>query len=252
MSTPAPVLLALVAATRLGERAGAIPRAAAEVGGDLTAYIRAEGVAATMVVAGLALYALPFVAMLTWTPAALTRLFGVTPSENGLGLAAGLACGCLLGVALASWLMRRYRPTLGARAPLRISAVTLLASLPLGLAYVFVVGKVEAFLIVGLLMASGTLIGSLLPGIIQGLAPPDLRGRVVAIHSIVAFITGGLGVSVVGPASDLLHGDRRSLLIGVAVLLWVSWLLSAFLMWRSEGRYERLILKFEASAELAA
>ena len=241
VSLPAPLLILLVAATRLGHRPAAMLRTDAEPKGDLGVYLRAHGRTMALVVGALALYGLPFVAILTWTPAALTRLFAVSPGRNGLGLAMGLGIGCLVGVALAGWLMRRLRPRLGDRTPLRIAFATLLASLPLAILYAVATSAWQSFVVVGALMASGTLIGSLLPGILQGLAPPELRGRVVAVYYIVSVLSGAIGVTLVGPFSDLFPDNSRALLIGVAVLLTVSWSLGALLMRLSEAPFERLV-----------
>ena len=244
VSTPAPILLGLIAATRLGARSVPPTLLAPEVDESVRPYMRRHGKTAVLVLAALSLYGLPFLAILSWTPAGLTRLFAVSPAENGLGLALGLGIGCIFGVLLAARLLRVLRPRLGGRAPLRISAVTLLASLPLAILYGFVSSKWEAFALVGALMASGTLIGSLLPGILQGLAPPNLRGRIIALYGILSVFTGGFGVSIVGPFSDLLPGNPRALLIGVATLFTVTWSVGALLMRLSETPYERLLVEF--------
>ena len=247
VAAPAPILIGLVAATGLGVRPqaslrpAASPRTVGEPKGNLQTYFRVHWRTTVLVVSALSLYGLPFVAILTWTPAALTRLFAVSPGQNGLGLALSLGIGCILGVGLAGWLMRLLRPKLGDRAPLRIACMTLLVSLPLAVLYALVTTAWQSFMIVGALMTSGTLIGSLLPGILQSMAPPELRGRIVAIYYIVSVLSGAIGVTLVGPFSDLSPGDHRALLIGVAALLTVAWSLGALLMRLSEAPFERLV-----------
>lgn len=240
VAAPAPILVGLVAATRLGVRVTPSGPSAVEPNGDLGPYMRRHGRTVALVATSLSFYGLPFLAVLTWTPAALTRLFGATPSQNGLGIGLALGLGCLAGVTLAAWLMRVMIPRLGAKAPLRISALTLLASLPAAGFYPFVANTGQAFAIVGVLMASGTLIGSLLPGILQGLAPPELRGRIVALYGVLSVITGGIGVSLVGPFSDFFPQHPRALPIGVSLLLGVSWAVGALLLRLSEAPYESL------------
>lgn len=244
VALPAPLLVLLVAISRLGVRPKMSRSSLIDGSTDFGPYIRENGATATLVISALSFYGLPFLAVLTWTPAALTRLFAVTPSRNGLGIGLGLGVGCILGVALASWLMRALRPKLGCRAPLRISFVVLLISAPVGIFYAFVQNEWQAFAVVGLLMLSGTLIGSLLPGILQSLAPPALTGRIVALYGVLSVITSGLGVSIVGPFSDRFPHDPRALLIGVAGLLTISWLIGAILMRLSETSFERLVTAF--------
>lgn len=250
VAIPSVVLIPLVAASRLGERP-ALPVIEADEpqGTTLRDYMREHGGTVGLVVTALTFYGLPFLAVLVWTPAALTRIFGTSPGTNGLGLGAGLGIGCIVGVALANVLMRRLRPRLGESAALRVAFYALVASLPLAVLYAFVQSAWQCFAIVGALMASGTLIGSLLPGILQNLAPPLLRGRVTAIYGIVSTITSGIGVSLIGPFSDQFPDEPRALLIGVGTLLAISWAIAAVLMRKSEEPFARLRAKLEQSGE---
>ncbi|MDB5716110.1 MAG: transporter, partial [Sphingomonadales bacterium] len=207
VAAPAPLLVLLVIFSRIGARQERPARREIESPEPVSyQYLRDHGTAVALVITALGLYGLPFLAVLTWTPAAFVRLFGLTPFQNGIGLSLALGLGCLVGVGLAAWLMKLLMPKLGRRAPMRISAVALGASIPSCLLFVFVQSSTQGFFIVGLLMATGTLIGSLLPEILQSLAPPFLRGRMVAVYGIVSVITGGLGVSFVGPIADHLPG----------------------------------------------
>lgn len=244
VALPAPILVGLIAMTRLGVRGAVAPKPSAELRGSFTAYMRSHGRPAFLVICALSFYGLPFLAILTWTPAALTRLFDVTPGQNGLGLGLGLAVGCLLGVGLASWLMRRHVARLGGAVALRISFWALLTTLPVIALYVYAESAWQVFGAVTLFMVTGTLIGSLLPGILQGLAPADLRGRVVAVYGIVSVVIQGLGVSLVGPISDELAPDPRALLMAVSGVLAVSWAFAALLMRLSEAPFKRLLGEF--------
>lgn len=244
VSAPGLILICLVAASRLDLRSANPAQSTIELGSNLGIYMRKHGWTAALIVTACSFSGLPFLAVLTWTPAALTRLFGVTPSQNGLGLGMGLALGCIVGVALAGWLMRRLLPRLGDRAAIRIAFGTLLASLPLAILYAFVANEWQGYFMVGALMASGTLNGSLLPGILQGLAPPELRGRIVALYGIMSVVTSGIGVSLIGSFSDQFSHEPRALLIGVAVLLTVAWIIGAVLMRLSEAPFARLLAEF--------
>jgi MFS family permease len=244
IAMPAPFLVLLIGFTILGRRpmptgirASVDPKAA-----TLVPYLREHGTAVGLVVAALCAYGLPFGAVDAWAPAAITRAFGATPGQNGVGLGLGLAIGCAIGVGLAAWLIRRWVPVLGSRAPLRISCWTLLLSLPAAVLFTFVTNASQAYVLVGVQMIAGTLIGSLLPDIIQAMSPPELRGRVTALYGVISVITTGLGVSVVGPLSDLMPGNPRGLFVAMAVLLSVSWLVGALLMKLAERPFERTLL----------
>ncbi len=114
-------------------------------------------------------------------------------------------------------------------------------SLPAAVLFIFVADAGQAYLLVGVQMVGGTLIGSLLPDIVQGMAPPELRGRVTALYGVMSVITTGLGVSLVGPLSDLMPGNPRSLFIAMALLLTISWLVGALLMKLAERPFERTL-----------
>jgi MFS family permease len=259
VALPAPLLMLLTAFTRLNRR-GTPPQrvfedkrahSANQDSEALIPYLRRHGAAVAIVLAALWAYGLPFGALLTWVPAALARLFGSSPAASGTGLGAGLAIGCTLGVGLAALLMRHVTRRLGSRAPFRISYWALLASLPTALLLACVTSAWQAYLVIGLQMMTGTLIGSLLPGILQGLAPPGLRGRVVALYQVFSIITTGVGVSLVAPLSDLIPGNPRGLLIGMAVLAAVSWVIGALLLKMAEPSYRRMSEAFDESVESA-
>lgn len=247
VAAPAPILILLIAVSKLARRS-ALPSSPNrfEPKPEIGPYLRQHGGAILLVFTALCAYGLPFGAVLAWTPAVLERLFGATPASTGFGLGVALAGGCTIGVTVAAWLMRRLTPRLGARAPLRISCGTLIASLPIALLFPFVTGSGQMFALVALQMLSGTLIGSLLPNVIQGLAPSPLRGRVTAIYSIASVITSGFGITAVGWFSDALIGNPRGLLIAMSSVLAGCWLLGAILMRLAERPYERT---FAAVAE---
>jgi MFS family permease len=244
IALPAPILLLLIASTILGRRPAApsIQVSSNSTAVTMMSHLREHGAAVGLVVAALCAYGLPFGAVDAWAPAAITRLFGASPSQNGMGLGVGLAIGCAIGVGLAAWLVRRLVPALGSRAPLRISCWTLLLSLPGAVLFMFVTNASQAYVLVGVQMIAGTLIGSLLPDIIQAISPPELRGRITALYGVISVITTGIGISIVGPLSDLMRGNPRGLLVAMSLLLSISWLVGALLMKLAERPFERTLM----------
>jgi predicted MFS family arabinose efflux permease len=241
VAAPAPVIVLLIACTQLGRshmpsQAHLLP--ALEQFGP---YLRRHGRAVAWVFTALCAYGLPFGSLLAFTPVALTRLFGTSSADIGIGLGFAVAAGCLVGVALAAWAMRLFVPTLGNRAPLRISAWTLIVFLPAVVLLPFVANAWQAYVLIGLQMTAGTLIGSLLPSIIQGMAPAAVRGRVTALYSILSTVTAGLATSAVGPLSDALEGRPRGLLIAITAVSALSWIVGSLLMKLSERRFMRTL-----------
>ena len=243
VAAPAPLLVGLIALTRLGRRSVGRPDPASvgDQAGGLIPYLRTHGGAAALIVSALCAHAMPFGALFVWMPAALTRLFGVTPAQNGLGLGVALASGCVVGVGLAAWLMRRLQASVGGAAPLRICWIAMAASLPLPALLMFVTRPWQAFALFGLLAVAGTINGSLMPGIIQGFSPPKLRGRMTALNGVSTTITSGIGVTLVGPISDALGRNAHSILAALTLLFTLFWGLSTILMWRAERPFRRLL-----------
>ena len=243
VAAPAPLLIGLIAPTRLGRRsaARAVAGKAAEAPSALLPYLRAHGGAAALVITALCAHVLPFGALFVWMPAALTRLFGVTPAQNGLGLGVALAVGCGVGVGVAAWLMRRLEGALGGRAALRICWCAMLASLPAPALLMFVTSPWQAYALFGLLCVAGTVNGSLMPGIIQGFSPAKLRGRMTALNGVCTVITSGIGVTLVGPISDALGRNAHGILIGLTLLFTIFWGLSSLLMKLSEQPFQYLL-----------
>lgn len=68
----------------------------------------------------------------------------------------------------------------------------------------------QLLVLVGCLVTAGTLVGSLLPNVLQDMAPAKLRGRVFAIYAVLMTPTSGLSVVAVGDLSDRLHMARET------------------------------------------
>jgi predicted MFS family arabinose efflux permease len=241
VAAPAPVILLLIALTRLGRTRSPTPIHTKAEAQQFAAYLKKHARAVALVFAALCAYGLPFGGLLAFTPVALTRLFKTSAAQSGFGLGVALAAGCIIGVALAAWLMRLFTLRLGAAAPLRISALTLLAFLPSVILLPLVANAWQAYVLVGLQMTAGTLIGSLLPSIIQGLAPTVLRGRVAALYSILSGVTAGLGTFAVGPLSDALKDRPRGPLIAITAVSMLSWVVGCVLMKVSEKPFVRTL-----------
>lgn len=249
LALPAPLLLGLIAFTRLGRPTpGPDARAPGTGGTSLLQHLRAHGGAVAMILAALCAYGFPFGAILAWTPLALSRRFHVGPGTSGLGLGVALAAGCVLGATLAGMLVRRYYSRLGPRVLFRVAAWTLLASLPVAAALPFAASALQIFLLVGLLVLSGTLIGSLLPQILQDMAPAMLRGQTTAVYYILSAVSTGVGITLVGLLSAALPPSRSPLFMATSALLLCSWLVGAVLMRLAERPFARLSDLFRSEA----
>jgi MFS family permease len=237
VASPAPLFLVLILFMRLRrpQPTGA-ESAAAPIG--MGAFLREHGRTLALVFGGIAMFGFTFSGLPAWMPAAMERLFGITAAQNGAYLAVGTAVGCVAGVVIASALMRRLQPTLGHRAAPRIAWVAMALSAPGIALYPFVTAAWQAYVLVGLQMTVYSLIGSLTPYVVQGLALANLRARVLAIYAMMYNLIAGASVLASGSVSDMVGGPR-SLLWGMAIVALPAIALCVVLFRASERPFER-------------
>jgi MFS family permease len=91
---------------------------------------------------------------------------------------------------------------------------------------VFAIARVELFAAVGA--------ASVLPGILQDVSPAHLRGRMIALSSIITALAQGLTPVAIGLISDSIHSPH-GLIIGIGAVAVPGWLVAAIAMRLAEG-----------------
>jgi MFS family permease len=241
VALPAPLFLLLLGLTRLGRRQPAAadlqaPRGAAR----FTPFLGRHWRPLTMIFSSIGLYMVAFQGYFIWLPVALTRIFGASPSENGFGMGAGSAVGMICGVALGIVLMRRFLPRLGAITALRLSSTVMAGFAPLLILFVFIAQAWQGYVLFGLMMVPGTMVGSLIPNILQDLAPEALRARIIAINTIFTGLLAGAAPTLMGFLSDTLASER-GLLLAMFGISFPAWIAALMLMRLSEKPLRRLV-----------
>jgi len=245
VATPAPVYVAVTYFVRLSRT----PRTAASAqrpSVPLISYVRAHLRAFLLVNGALALYILAFGCYFNWLPTVNTRLFHTSGSENGVGMALSTALGMFGGVAIGALMMRWLIVRLGPAASLRIAWITAAVSTPIFVLFTFIAAAWQGYALLGLLMLSGTAIGSLVPNMLQSMAPGALRARVIAIYTVFSSVFAGLAPTLVGLVSHALGGQPRQLLWAMTLVALPCWLLSTLLFRLSEGPFRKLAGAAEA------
>ena len=236
VSLPAPLFMLLVGfATLRGSGSRPKPGVAKAPSGEFLAFLGSHGGTLGLLFTGIASYVLAFGGYFAWLPVASTRLFAATPSENGLAMALAVGVGMIGGVTLGMVLVRRLVARHGAGTALRVVWMTLLAGTPLLLAFPFITAAWQGYVLFGGLMVVGTAVGSLLPGVLQDIAPENLRARVIALNTIIQGLIGGSAPTLVGWVSGALGSDPRGLLVAITMVSVPSWVL-AFLLLRLSQR----------------
>lgn len=190
---------------------------------------------------GFALLQMFVYALTSWVPAFLVRAHGMTPSEAGTAyglvwLTAGVA-GAIAGGILADWIARRR----GLRSALWILAVASLCLWPLAALYPLVESTGLALALVGAMTFTTCLPVGLSNLLLQGIAPNQMRGQVVAITTFaVNLIAFGVGPTGVGLLSDWYGGGAEGLRAALAIVATVCCPIAALLFIAALRPFERL------------
>jgi MFS family permease len=229
VASPAPLFLIAIAFTRLRHprRAPGGDELASEV--HLLPFLRQHWLAMATVLGSLAFYLLAFGGFLVWLPVATTRLFGATPSQNGLGMGLATGLGMVSGVAISTSLLRRLMARIGRRASVRIAWRVMLVTTPVLLVFPYAASFWQVYALMGLLMLAGTAVGVLVSTMLQDMAPAPMRARFLALYAIAGALFGGMAPSLVGLISDSLGGSR-GLLYALAAVALPAWIAATLLM----------------------
>ena len=172
---------------------------------------------------------------LMWFPLALPRAFGIDPATVGVGLGTAITIATIVGVLLAP-LMLRLRRTDAGLDPVRAAAI-FVALTPLPAAFLpFATSAFQAYGIAAVQGALGIAASSLMPGVLQNLAPPHLRSRVLALLGIVNALALAVSPLAVGSISGLIAGPR-GMLYAITIVSLPSLIVSAILMAFAPGPY---------------
>jgi predicted MFS family arabinose efflux permease len=253
VSLPAPVFLVLIAFARL-ERPHRVSGSEITAQDRLLPFLRLHARAISVVLGALVFYLLAFGGFLAWLPAANTRLFATSAVENGVGMGTAAAAGMVAGVALGTLLMRRFMVSSGRGSAIsvRVAWIVALVTIPILFGFPFITAAWQGFTLFGLLMVAGTAIGSLVPTMLQDMAPAPIRARFLAIYAIAAGLIGGSAPSVVGWISTLLGGTPHDLLAAMTLVALPCWLISTLLFRLSERPFAELVRAVEEANRRSA
>jgi MFS family permease len=208
-----PLLTVLVATMPLGR---VTARSATGLVGDspttqaFLPYARAHWRALLCVFGSIFSMAVAMQSCVMWFPLALPRAFGIDPTTVGVGLGTAITIATLIGILLPPLALR-----IGQRAahlgPIRLAALFIFI-MPIPAAFLPFTGSAfQAYVLAAVIGAAGIAASSLMPGLLQDLAPPALRSRVLALLGI----TNGLALAVSpiasGTLSSLMTGPRGML-----------------------------------------
>jgi MFS-type transporter involved in bile tolerance (Atg22 family) len=241
VAAPAPLFLVLVATARLGRCTRREECVAALAVTPIIPYVRRHLGTVFLMFGSIAVFMFAFGGIVGWVPLALTRIWGLSPAQDGLGMGIATAASSVAGT-LAAWLlMRRFGSSWGAAAPLRLGVYAMLVVAPTLILSPFSVSPWQLLALVGCQFTAGTVVGALLPNVLQDMAPAQLRGRIFAIYAVLSTPTSGLSLMAVGGLSDILHTGPRDVLFAITIAGMPAWILGAALMHFAQRPFTRTV-----------
>lgn len=196
-----------------------------------------------LILGALSCYLLSFGGYLAWLPTIATRMFGATPAQNGAGMGIATALGMIGGVLVGTLLMRGRITTAGPSASVGICALVSLTGIPFLFLFPFVAAAWQVYAVFGAVMLGGTAIGSLVPMILQDMAPASLRARLIALYTVASALIGGSAPTIVGWVSTVLGGRPHDLIFAMTLISIPSWIAATLLFWLSRRPFTALILE---------
>ncbi|MBF7015277.1 MFS transporter (plasmid) [Novosphingobium resinovorum] len=245
---PTPLLLMLLARTRLGKTNNVADTAAPSAPPvPIAGFLREHRAAFLSILGGLGFYMLAYGGFMVWLPLIGSRLFGATPEINGYGMGLSSAVGTCFGVATGTLLMRFYMPRLGTRAAVGVSWRLLLLTCPVLAIFPFVQSVTQLYICMGVMMLAGTGVGCLVATTLQVMAPAHFMARFFGIWSIISALLSGASPSIAGFVSDAI-GGQRGLLYAVVLVAACGWLAAIVLLRLGERHFEDLVKSVKEAA----
>lgn len=231
IALPGPIFFLLVLTMPLGNR-GDEAKAAAEVdsAGDrnFLPYARAHWRTLACIFGSIFAMAVAMTSGVMWFPLALPRAFGIDPATVGVGLGTAITIATLAGVLLAPLTLRQRRGDADI-GPVKVAAI-FVALTPLPAAFLpFTTSAFQAYCVAAVQGALGIAASSLMPGVLQNLAPAHLRSRVLALLGIVNALALAVSPLAIGAISGLIEGPR-GMLNAITIVSLPSLIASAILM----------------------
>jgi MFS family permease len=250
VAVPGPFLALAIGLIRLKPRAprvraealAAMPRERPEI----LRYLASHWRAVVGIFAPFGLSLLGVGAVFTWLPVILMRQFAFSAGAVGSGMGAAVAIGSITGLAVTAAGAKFLTSKWGAATPIRLSQLGYLVLALLTPLYLVARSATEIFLIAGVQMAAVNCGNSLMPTIVQDLAPAHLRGRVFAISTVIATLFQVISPISVGLLSDHVFTRAGGLLLASIVVGAPSLLLAAITLRLAEKHVLRTAAEVRA------
>jgi len=189
--------------------------------------------------------------VLIWLPVILMRDFDLSAGEVGAGLGSTFIVGSVGGLAIVAVIAKYLRSKWGDKTPIRLSHIGYMIYALLSPLYLLARSPEEIFLIATILMGVGVGGNSLMPTLLQNLAPGTLRGRVFAISMVVATLFHVTSPIAVGLLSDHVFTGPGGLIKAAVVICAPAFFIASITLRLAEKQILATVDRVRAMSEPA-
>ena len=242
------ILLVLTIRSARGAAAAGHESAPVQVEGSASApgigfgdYLRTHWHTLARLVSGAGLASVGLSSIGSWIPILAARQFGVQPAQLGQGIGLAVMAGTLVGGVLGVNAMRVARRRVGLAAPVRVLTLGYSAAALISIALLFVRSATDVFVLLGMLLVPLICGAVVQPNVLQEVAPPHLRARVIGVLAMGSLPFAVLGPLAIGVISDAVKSVPNGLAVAIVIATMTGCLLGAALLRATEPAFVRLI-----------
>ncbi len=183
----------------------------------------------------LVLYSYTFSA---WTPAVITRGYGLTASDAGLWLGVVILVSAPSGIMLGSWLSQKFHRKYGKGGALHVGVLGALLGLIPAILFPLAPGVWSALVLMGITQFLISLPFGVAPAALHEVTPNQFRGQVIAFYLFFINIIGlGTGPTIAGLITDHVFGDEGAIAYSLLIMSLVFLPLSAVILARARSSF---------------
>ena len=228
---------------RLLADADAAPVAAAAGCLSFGDYMRQHWRTLLLLVSGSGLATVGLSSVGSWIPIVAAREFGVQPAQLGQGIGIAVMAGTVVGGVLGVNAMRVVRRRVGLAAPVRVLMLGYAAAALISIGLLFVRSATDVFVLLAALLVPLICGHVVLPNVLQEVAPPHLRARVIGLLAMGSLPFAVLGPLTIGVISDAVKAIPNGLAIAIVCATMSGCLAGAVLLRVAEPAFVRLLKK---------
>jgi MFS family permease len=173
-----------------------------------------------------------------WTPAVITRGYGLTSAESGLWLGLVILLSAPSGIMVGSVLSQRLHETYGRGAVLHVGVIAAFTGIVPGVLFPLAPNVWMALGLMGITQFLISLPFGVAPAALHEVTPNQFRGQVIAIYLFFINIIGlGTGPMIVGLITDYGFRDEGAVGYSLLVMALVFLPLSGFILSRARATF---------------